>query len=49
MTAGGPPFFSSRALAISPPVGESSVKRNDRLRSCEIGVAAKMAAYAAAT
>lgn len=33
MTSGGAPCFSSRAFAISPPVGESSVKRNDRSRS----------------
>lgn len=46
---GGAPFLSSRAFATSSPVGESSVRQIDRLHSCEIGVSAKMAAYAAAT
>lgn len=47
--SGGAPFLSSSASAISSPVGESSVRRMDRLHSCEVGVSAKMAAYAAAT
>lgn len=45
----GVPFFPSSAFAISSPVGESSVNPIDRLRSCETGVSANMAAYAAAT
>lgn len=49
MVLGGAAFFSSSAFAISSPVGESSVKQIERFRSCEIGVAANMEAYAAAT